>query len=241
MENQVQPETITQPSKPNSGLSWKGIAEVFYNPAGLFTKIKENPKILVPYLVFGLVILAVHWSIRNLVVNEILQMPEVQARMETMGEITDKMKNTMAIGQAVQWTAIYLICPLLAAGLAFFWGSFIFGGGAKYKQLLSVMLYGELIFAAGHLLLLPLILAKQNLYVTLSLGALAPEKSFSNTLFAVLSKFDLFIIWEVIVIGVGLSVIYGFPRNKGYLISVLSMGMLTILAIVTAIISSFFR
>lgn len=241
MENVEQPEIIAPSQEAKGGLSWKGIIEVFYQPANYFVKLKDNPKILVPYLVYGLITFAAFWLIRDLMVKAILEMPEVRERMQLQGEITPQMQNVMAISQAIQWTLIYLICPLAAAGLAYFWGSFIFGGSAGYKQLLSVMLYGELIFSSGHVLLTPLMLAKGDIYLTLSLGVLAPEKSLASTLFNVLSKFDLFIIWEVIVIGIGLSIIYGFPRNKGYLVSVLSMGLLTVLAMIAAIVSGILR
>ncbi len=241
MENVLDQQAVAQPQKPNGGFSWKGIIEVFYQPSEFFVKLKDNPKVLVPYLVYGLVTFGAFWAIKDLLAAAILEMPEVAKQMQLQGEMTPEMRNIMASGQAVQWTLVYLLCPLVAAGLAYFWGSFIFGGSAQYKQLLSIMLYGELIFAASHVVLVPLMLAKGDIYLTLSLGALVSEKSFSNTLYAVLSKFDLFIIWEVIVIGIGLSIIYGFPRNKGYLLSVLSMGLLTILAIISAIVSGMFR
>jgi hypothetical protein len=50
-------------------------------------------------------------------------------------------------------------------------------------------------------------------------------------LYVALSRFDLFIVWEIIVIGIGLSVLHGFSRNKGYALSVLSMGLLPVLNI----------
>jgi len=241
MENVQDQQVATPTPKPNGGLSWKGIIEVFYQPAAFFVKLKDNPKVLVPYLIYGLITFVAFWAIKDLMAKAILEMPEVAERMQLQGEMTPEMRNMMASWQVIQWTLVYLLCPLAAAGLAYFWGSFIFGGSAKYKQLLSLMLYGELIFAASHVVLVPLMLAKGDLYLTFSLGALASEKSFGNTLYAVLSKFDLFIVWEIIVIGIGLSIIYGFPRNKGYLLSVLSMGLLTILAIISAIVSGMFR
>jgi hypothetical protein len=102
------------------------------------------------------------------------------------------------------------------------------------------MLYGELIYAVGNLIVLPLVLAKDSLAVGLNLGILVADRGLQDPLFAALSKVDLFVIWEIIVIGIGLAIIYGFPRNKGYKLSVLSMGLLTILGVAGAAIGSMF-
>jgi hypothetical protein len=95
-----------------------------------------------------------------------------------------------------------------------------------------------LIFAAGHLVLAPLALAKGDILVTISLGALAPVKAFDSLLFVILSKFDLFIIWEIVAAGIGLSAVYGFSRNKGIVLSVISFGTLSLLSILSVLLLS---
>ena len=110
--------------------------------------------------------------------------------------------------------------------------NFVFAGKARFKQLLSVMLYGEIIYGLGMIVVLPMVLAKKSILVSLSLGVLAASQGPESILYLALSKIDLFLIWEIIAIGIGLSVIYGIPRNKGYLLSVLSMGMLSIMHVV---------
>ena len=134
----------------------------------------------------------------------------------------------------------YLLVPLLAAALALFWGNVVFAGRGSFKSLLSVMLYGELIYAVGNLLLLPLVLAKDSLAVGLNLGILVADRGVQDVLYTALSKIDIFIIWEIIVVGIGLSIIYGFPRNKGYKLSVLSLGLLSVLAVAGSAIGSMF-
>ena len=103
-----------------------------------------------------------------------------------------------------------------------------------------MMVYVELIALLGNLILSPMILAKQSMMVTFSLGALAASQGPESPLFVLLSKFDLFLIWEIIVLGIGLSILYKVPRNKGYLLSVLSMGLLAMLHVVAAAIGSMF-
>jgi hypothetical protein len=130
-----------------------------------------------------------------------------------------------------------LLTPLIAAAFAAFWGNFVFAGKARFKLLLSIMLYGEIIHALGLLVALPMVLAKKTILVGLSLGVLAVDQGPSSLLYLALSKIDLFIIWEIIAIGIAFSVVYPFSRNKGYVLAVLSMGMLSILHVVFTAVS----
>ena len=98
------------------------------------------------------------------------------------------------------------------------------------------MLYGEIIFGVGMFALLPMILAKKSILVSYSLAVLASGKGPDNLLYLALSKIDLFLIWEIVAIGIGLSVLYKAARNKGFALSVLSMGLISILhVVVTAV------
>ena len=53
-------------------------------------------------------------------------------------------------------------------------------------------------------------------------------------LFLALSKASVFQIWEIIVAGLGLSAVCKISRNKGLLLSVLSIGGLSLLGAVIA-------
>ncbi|MGH8015416.1 MAG: hypothetical protein ACREBV_04440, partial [Candidatus Zixiibacteriota bacterium] len=99
--------------------------------------------------------------------------------------------------------------------------------------ILSVMVFGESIYGLGALIVAPMMVAKNSIRVSFSLAAFFKDLSVQNPLYLLLSKFGVFYIWEIIVIGIGLSIIYGFSRNKGYLLAVLSMGMISVVHILS--------
>jgi hypothetical protein len=147
------------------------------------------------------------------------------------------MKTSTIVAGTVSW----MFVPLLAAALCLFWGNFVFAGKARFKQLLSIMLYGEIIFAAGMLVLAPMMLAKGTMLVSLSPAVFATSLGVAHPLYVLLSKFSIFQIWEIVAIGIGLSILYDVTRKKGYVLSVLSMGMLSIIHVVwTAIAKAIF-
>ena len=74
--------------------------------------------------------------------------------------------------------------------------------------------------------------AKGSMAISLSAAVLVASEGVDSFIYVALSKIDLFNIWEIIVVGIGLAAVYNIPRNKGYVLSVLSVGMLSILHIV---------
>ena len=125
-----------------------------------------------------------------------------------------------------------LYSSLIAALFAMFFGNFVMGGKARFKQILSVMIYGQFLFEIGTLIASFFIYSKGQMMAPFSLAFLASGQGFQSLAFIALSKIDLFNIWDIIVVGIGLAAIYGFNRNKGYVLSVLSVGMLSILHVV---------
>lgn len=236
MEHQGLPADASPSSAPPVS-SFAGLIEVFHKPAAWFEKLRGNPKVLVPYMVLAVLTIGMFLLIGDVIVKMQMESPQMQEQLQGQA-LPEQAAVMMWWSTVIGGTFVMMLAPLLAAALALFWGNIVFAGKGSFKALLSVMLYGELIFAVGNLLVVPLVFAKDSLAVGLNLGVLVASRGLQDPLFMALSKVDLFIIWEIIVIGIGMSVIYRFPRNKGLWLSVLSMGLLTILGIAASAIGS---
>ena len=221
------------------GLSFKGLYQVFTSPSEFFTKLKDNPKVLVPLIVIMALMFLFLLGTIDLIMKMQIESPQFQERMQG-AELTPQLMTIMRYQTLIGGPLAQIIIVLIAAALALFFGNFVFAGKAKFKQLLSVMCYGEIISLVGALVVMPMMLAKDSMMTTLSLGFLAASQGPTSWIYVALSKIDLFTIWEIIAIGIGLSIIYNLPRNKGYLLSVLSMGMLSILHVVFTAIGGLF-
>jgi len=227
MEVSEQPQFAPE-AKKESNLGLKGIVEVFYQPSKLFERLKNDPKLLVPWLFFFLLIFSFIYLVSDLIVE--MQMEVMREKAADQGLGTENIPPAAMI----KWSTIilgplaFMLAPLIAAALALFFGNVVMEGRAKFKQLLSVMLYGEIVYVLGSLMLAPLMLAKGSMKVSISLAAILQNSQVQDPLYVALSKFGAFYIWEIIVIGIGLSIIYGFSRNKGYTLAVLSMGLISI-------------
>ncbi len=220
------------PQSVNSkGFSFRGLLAVFYKPTEFFAELKDHPKVLVPYIVYGLLLVVFFVAAVDVIYDMQMSSPQMQERLQGQPP-PPQVEQMTRYGILIAGPLALLLVPLIAALLALFWGNVVYSGNARFKQILSVMVYGELIFGLGTLLVLPMVLIKKSMLVSVSLGILAASRGPESLLYLALSKVDLFLIWEIIVVGIGLSVVYGFARNKGYVLSVLSMGMLSILHVV---------
>lgn len=220
-------------------LSLRGLWEVFLKPSSFFEELRERPKILVPYIVLAGLWLGMFFLLGDLILKMQMESPQFQQQMESSGvEMSGDMLFIMKMNTLVFGSIAMLLVPLLAAALALFFGNFVMAGKTTFRKLLSAMLYGEIVYAVGSWVVVPMVLAKQSLLVGLSLGFLAASQGLQSATYLALSKISVFGIWEIVAVGIGLSIMYGFSRNKGYLLAVLSMGLLSVLHVITMAISS---
>ncbi len=227
--------------KQNSLFAFKGIAEVFYKPAEFFTKLKDNPKILIPYVFFIFITFITLYLLKDLIIDMQTSSPQFVENMEKTGQpITPELISIMKISTLVFGTMAMSLYPLLVAALALFFGNFVFAGKGSYKELLSVALYGGIVYTLGSMIIVPMMLAKNSMMVSFSLAVFATDYGVESVIYTALSKISIFNIWEIIVVGIGFSTIYDFPRNKGYILAVLSVGLLSMLQIVFAAIGAMF-
>ena len=231
-------ESVVSPQK-DSGLSFRGLGQVFTSPSVFFQSLKSQPKILVPYIVVGILTLIFLIMTADLILQMQLADPAMQERLQGK-PMPETALVMMKYSTIIGGTIVMLLAPIVMALLALFWGNFVFAGKASFKQLLSVMLYGEVVFAAGMMLTLPLILAKESMLASYSLSVLVTQLGPKSVWFVLLSKISVFHIWEFIVVGLGLSTVYGVDSGKGYRLSMLSMGLISVFHVaMTAIFGLF--
>lgn len=238
----MEQNSVVTPAPAGQGvknLSWKGIIQVFYQPAAFFDQLKSQPRVLVPYIIVVVLFVLGFVLLADITTQMQIDSPEMAQRLQGQ-PVTPQIRSAIKITSIVFPSVFLSLYPLLAAGLAMFVGSFVMGGEARFKQVLSVILYGTIVYVIGFLIHVPLILAKGAMGPTLSLGVLAMSQGPQSVAYVALSKIGLFNIWEIIVAGIGLAAINKFPRNKGYWTAVISIGLLSVLHVVLTWVQKMF-
>lgn len=220
-------------------LSVRGLWEVFTKPTAFFTELSRSPKILVPMVVIAILTLVFFVLTADMIFELQKSSPQFQQQMESAPGMTEERMKAITTPFTIGGGTIsMLILPLITAALALFWGNFVMGGRATYRQLLSVALYCQVLFVVGMILLLPMVMAKGDFTASFSLAVLAADKGIENPLYVLLSKFSVFHIWEIIVLGIGCAVTLGIPRSKGLAVSLLSVGLISLIHVISSFIFS---
>jgi hypothetical protein len=111
------------------------------------------------------------------------------------------------IGAAFQ-TVFLVVVPLLVAGLMFVVFNALLGGDRSFKQILAIIVHSGLVFSLQQLFVLPLDYLRESLTSPTTLLVFLPfleETSFAARL---LGALDLFAIWWMVNVAIGLGVLY---------------------------------
>lgn len=223
--------------RPQSGFSLRGLLNVIFSPSSFFQTLKDNPRIVVPWIAIAVLYLVSFLLIADLLWELQKNSPQMQAQLQGH-EVSPQVERFAKYSIILGGTLVMVLAPLLLAAVAMFFGNFVFGGQAPFKKVLSVALYSEYVFGLAFFATALLMLVKGSALASLSLATLVADSGPMSFAYNALSKIGVCYIWEVIVFGIGLAAAYGFARNKGYLVSVISVGSLAVLQIISTAIQS---
>jgi hypothetical protein len=164
-------------------------------------------------------------------------------QMESFGfQVTDEMYAQMQrrSGMLAYQTfgTILVFSPLMAlilAGILFAVFSAAMGGDATFKQLYSIVVHAGVISALSQVFAAPLNMLRGTMTSAANLGVLLPmidEASFAGRL---LRTIDLFLIWWVLVLAIGLGVLY---RRRTQPIAITLLGVYAVIALCIALVMS---
>jgi hypothetical protein len=163
--------------------------------------------------------------------------------MESFGmQVSDEAYEGMRRGTSIlpyQTAGTIVIFSIMMALLmaAILWAVFnaAMGGDATYKKILTVLIHAGVISALGQLFTGPINYFRGSVSSATSLGALLPmldEQSFMGRLAGML---DIFIVWWLIVLAIGLAVLY---RRRTQPIFITLFGIYAVIIVAIAAIMS---
>jgi len=210
---------VEDPNPPKSFL--ERFIGVFISPGETFADIVRHPGFLAPLITVAITVSAMvdtmYWKNGMETMTRIsLERSPFTSRMPP--DQLEKMISDSAahLTRTLIITPIFIVLAmvivmLIFAGLGVLIVNAIFGGDAKFKTLLSVAAYADLVAVPANLLALPIIFfgGTENLDpqnpVPFNLAFFLNYKEVSKPLFALAGSIDLIPIWTVILLGIGMS------------------------------------
>jgi hypothetical protein len=174
------------------------IMGIYFSPRKTFEYLRKKPKWLVPFILICLVAVVSNFLAKDIAIQAQKERVLMSDRIpeEQKDVIIERIESSASGPQAyIQHAAtpvvIFIILSVVAAIFLFF---------------------GNMLPAA--IVKVPLMLSQQSLRVYTNLAILLPADAEQTFLHRLLSKFDLFTIWEVILLIIGVSAIYRFSTGK---------------------------
>ena len=197
--------------------------DIFFSPGRVFTSIKEKPDWLKPFIVV-LVIVAIV-SVLTFLLSRDTIFAQQEEKMRERGLTEEQIEQAQSItGSPVIMIisgisgAFFTAIVLVLFTLILFLLVPLFGGKAQFPVLLAVVCYAGLITAFGGILRLILVGITKSPYSNFSLAAFAGSMSKTSFPFRLFMGVDLFIIWEMILVSMGVNITSEVKKENAYIL-----------------------
>ena len=230
--------TDTIQKQPVRRINLARLISLFLRPRQVFTEMASEGR--------------ASWSIPMLVLSitgilVVIVAGYLKTRAAMMGEITlppdwqywtpDMQNNYMQAQQATQGPAFMYIIPMVGSltGLWLGWlilagllhlGSTLFGGRGSMQSALNVVAFASLPFALRDVLRIVFMVSSGHAIASPGLSGFAASAGLFSQL---LSRVDIFLLWNIILLVIGFAVSDGLTRGKAF-VSVLIVMAIVLLA-----------
>jgi hypothetical protein len=136
------------------------------------------------------------------------------------------------IGAASQ-AVFFVVISLVVAGLMFAIFNALLGGDATFKQVLAVVVHSGFIISVQQLFVIPLDYVRESLTSPTTLAVFAPFLEETTFIAHFLGAIDLFLVWWVVNLSIGLGVLY--KRRTGPIATGLLITFVVIALVIAAV------
>lgn len=193
------------------------LSGVFFSPGKAFADIGARPRFWVPLIIMMLLAFGYTFSIGKHIGwdHVVRQQSESDPRMQEM--TADQRENAIAIGSKVAGIIGY-VSPVfviafvaITAGVLLFVFNSMLGAALKFKQVFATVCYAGLVGALSTILSIVMLFVKNpdefdiQHPLAFNLGAFLGPDTKSKALLAFASSIDLFTLWTIAVMAIGLS------------------------------------
>jgi hypothetical protein len=238
------PDTLSPPSgiaqAAPKGLAAR-IVGVIFSPGETYRSIVAHPRVLGALAVATIVTAAALFVFlstevgQNAALDQQLRVLE-SFRINLPDQAYDRLEQQAAMGRYFAAGGILLSAPLICAivaGVVILVFNVVLGGEASYKQAFAVVAHAEILIALQQLFVLPLNYARETISSATTLAVFMPMLDEISFPVRFLSWIDLFRIWWIVSLAIGVAVLY--KRKSGPIAwTLIGLYVLFALAIATA-------
>ncbi len=196
------------------------IIGIFFKPKKVFEYLRQKPKWILPFIIMCCVAVLSNVLVKNFAIQEQIERVQMSDRLsdEQKDQVVKNLQESNTGAKAfigIIMTPVFLLLVLIiVSAVLLFCGNTIMGGQATFRQMLGMYAHVGLIGLPAAIVKIPIMLAQQSTHVQTSLAAVMPSEADKTLLYKLLAKLDVFTIWEVILLVIGIAVVYRFTNRK---------------------------
>ena len=190
---------------------------VFYAPSETFEAVAEQRSAadwLVPTIVVALAIFFSTYLTSPIYVAEMMEQMREQVPAEQGGEM-ENTATAIRISGLIAAPVMTFVMLFIGAAIYLLVGKLL-GGLLGYGHCLALVAYTSLISILQHVVKTPLVLANETMKVQIGLGMFLSEEAQKSFGGALLSSIDPFVVWMIVIAGLGLSIVGQIERSRAY-------------------------
>jgi len=225
-ETGVQAEAAP-PEQPEEMSFWKAASGVFLEPSKAFPFLATKKAwVVIPLIVIALTTFVSSFVFfervdRESFMTQQLRKSKFAAQMpqDQFDKVVNDFKEKNSALSSL-WPAVFFSVWLLLAAVVYYFCFLALGGTGGFMATFIVVAWAELTTCVGQMVSVPIMMAKagdqllQPEAILLSnIGALIGPEKLSPALFAFLSAFDLFAIWNLALLVIGLAAVSKLGRG----------------------------
>lgn len=222
-EEPLQPEQEqTAPQAPPEEMSfWKAASGVFLEPSKAFPFLATKKAwVVVPLLILMAATFVSSFIFfervdREAFMTEQLRKSKFSAQMpqDQFDKVVNDFKEKNSAVSSI-WPAAFFIVWLLLASVIYYFCFLALGGTGTFMATFIVVSWAELTTCVGQIISIPIMLAKagdqllnpESILLS-NLGAIIGPENLSPAVFSLLSAFDVFAAWNLILLVIGLAAV----------------------------------
>ena len=196
------------------------IIGIFTEPRITLEAIDKNPTWFLPFIIVVVVFMVFQFLTIDIQMDYRMEMMDASGDIpqEQMDMAKTQMQGPFKYIGFIAGPVVMLIMMVIIAALFYVTGNLMIGGDTSFKNIFAMVNWAGLIGILSLIIMTLLILSKGTLHgvaldlsILLDTPAIGEEKS---VLYRILSKFDIFLIWQIVVYIIGMSVAYKSTVQK---------------------------
>jgi hypothetical protein len=199
------------------------LLDIYFAPKNVFTKLKENPRWLSPFIIV-LVVIAITAAVTVGMTKDMITQQQRKG-LEERGLPEEQIEQIMSFSQGPFPLIIAIVGTSLGYAVIIMLFTLIinflirpFGGNPMYRTVFSVVCFASLIKIPAAILKMILVVITKSPYVTTSLVLFVPSLAKTSFAYQFLAGFDFFIIWEMILVAIGISITNELKQKNAYIL-----------------------